>query len=103
MKEHYCPHCFIPYKEQNCPSCGGKGELATPEDLIFFIEADYFLSPRIEDFLKEKGIPYLKKGELGAGLTTRIGFSFEHEHFFIPLKAYKDFEEDLALFKEALQ
>ena len=61
MKEHYCAHCFAPYKEERCPSCGAKGSLSTPEDPIFYMQADYFLSPRVEDFLKETGIPYLKK------------------------------------------
>ena len=103
MKEHYCAHCFAPYKEERCPSCGAKGSLSTPEDPIFYMQADYFLSPRVEDFLKETGIPYLKKGELGAGLTTRIGFSFEHDHYFIPLKAYRDFEEELNLFKDVVK
>lgn len=103
MKEYYCPHCFASYKKESCPSCGAKGSLATAEDLIFFMEGDYFLSPRIEDFLKETEIPYLKKGELGAGLTTRIGFSTEHQHYFIPLKAYRDFEVELNLFKDAVE
>ncbi len=103
MKEHYCPHCFISYKGQVCPQCGLRGRLSSPEDLIFYIEADYFLSPRVEDFLKEKEIPYLKRGELGAGLTTRLGFSFEHDRYFLPLKAYRDFQGELDLFKEAIK
>lgn len=103
MKEYYCRNCFRTYTEEVCPSCGAKGGLAGSEDPIFFMEAGYFLSPRVEDFLKEKGIPFLKKGELGAGLTTRIGLSSEHNHYFIPLKAYKDFEKELILFEKAVK
>lgn len=103
MKEHYCPHCHISYKAEVCPQCGSRGRLSTAEDLIFYMDSDYLLTPRIEDFLEAQNIPYIKKGELGAGLTTRLGFSFEHNYFFIPLKAYKDFERELEEFKETIK
>lgn len=103
MKEHYCPHCYLTYKSQLCPSCGTRGRLSTPEDLIFFMVADYFTSPRIEDYLNEEGIPYIKKGELGAGLTSRIGLSFEYLHYFIPLKAYMDHRDQLDTLKEVIE
>lgn len=102
MKERYCNHCYLVHKEERCPSCRERNQLSTPEDLIFYIEADYFLSPRVEDFLKEEEIPYLKKGELGAGLALKIGYSFEQNLFFIPLAAYKKEKSLLEAFKASL-
>ena len=103
MKQHYCPHCHLVYKSQVCPSCGTRGRLSTPDDLIFFIAADYFTSARVEGYLNEEEIPYLKKGELGVGLTSRIGLSFEYQRFFIPLKAFIDYEDQLNTLKEVIE
>ena len=103
MKERYCHHCYFVHNKEYCPSCGGRNELSKPDDLIFFTEADYFLSPRVEGFLKEEKIPYLKKGELGVGLAIKIGYQFERDLFFIPLEAYRKHERLLEEFKESLQ
>lgn len=102
MLEHFCQQCYILFTEKTCPNCQNKARPPEPYDLIFYLRADYFTSARIEDFLKEKAIPYMKKGQLGAGLTSRIGMSFERESFFIPYEAYKDHEDELEILKEVI-
>ncbi len=103
MKERYCHHCYLAHNKEKCPSCGGRNELATPDDLIFYLDADYLLSPRVEDFLKAEKIPHLKKGELGVGLAMKIGHQFEHDLYFIPLEAFRKYETLLMDFKESLE
>ena len=85
----YCENCMIAVDEKICPRCQTK-KIREPQenDPVFLITKPALWSGGIEELLKEHGIPCLKKGALGAGFSTHIGYAFGSYHFFVPYSAY---------------
>jgi hypothetical protein len=75
--------------ENACPNCGNeKIKKAQNNDPVYIITKDAIMAASIEDILNENDIPFLKKGLVGAGITSRIGFTKEIYEFFVPYSAY---------------
>lgn len=95
----YCPKCKVLCNEE-CPKCGSKN-LVFPTDTteVFLISKDFLGAAIVEDILNEHRLPFLKTGEMGAGLTAKIGIFNETFSFYVP---YPLFERAKLLLDEFL-
>ena len=85
----YCENCMRFASDIECPFCGRKKlREARENDPVYLIAKDAILAGSIEDILSQNDIPCLKKGLIGAGITSRIGTANETYQFFVPLSAY---------------
>ena len=91
----YCETCMILTDDDNCPSCGTHKLHAPKEnDPVYLMTREAIWSGGIEETLKENGIPCLKKGLHGAGVTERIGgYTTESYSFYVPYGAYQKSKE----------
>ena len=80
----YCEKCCRIVEDDRCPFCRNR-KLRQPEpgDLCLLTEEDYVSSTILEDVLKQNGIPFLKKGVLGAGLAIKVGPMLERSRFYV--------------------
>lgn len=85
----YCEKCMVQTEENECPNCGAK-KLRTVRatDPVYLIAKDAIWSGMVEDILNQNKIPFLKKGTLGAGLATNIGYAMETYRFYVPQDLY---------------
>jgi hypothetical protein len=90
----YCEDCMLVNDEPVCPRCRAK-KLRCPEenDIVYLLTREALYSGGIEEILKENGIPCLKRGVQGAGITERLGYSTETYEFFVPYGAYEKAKE----------
>lgn len=80
----YCSNCLIAFEDDRCPICGSrKCRLARPEDICFLTEKDSLQADILEDILRQKEIPVLKKSTIGAGMAMKAGVLFEQFRFFV--------------------
>lgn len=94
----YCANCQTAYEEERCPCCGSrKGRPAAPEDICFLAEEDSLQAGILEDFLKQEGIPALKKSTVGAGMAMKTGAIFERFRFYV---RYEHLEKARELLEE---
>lgn len=80
-----CDLCHV-ICEDFCPKCGSARHLRALEEgepalLIVLTTMQAML---VEPLLQESGVPYYKKGEVGAALTARWGSMREIYHFYVP-------------------
>ena len=73
--------------EERCPVCGSR-KIRTPEatDPCFLTEQDFVSSGILEDVLQQKGIPFLKKNVMGAGMAIRVGPMLDRSRFYVPFE-----------------
>lgn len=82
---YYCKHCMIPCEESACPNCGAKKLwVILPEDPCYLTEQQMLWAGVLEDVLKQKGIPHMKRPVYGAGLMKTLGDFRERYDFFVP-------------------
>ena len=96
----YCAPCMmLSDDESKCHNCG-KSKLRAPKesDPVFLLELQSLWSGGIEDVLSENGIPCLKRGVKGPGLSFILGEGFETYQFFVPYSAYEKARELTAAF-----
>ena len=80
----YCSVCFLPFEGAQCPVCGRKSARQTgPDDLCFLTEKEAIWSGMLADALGQRGIPFLQKNRLGAGLAIKIGPMRERTRFYV--------------------
>lgn len=93
----YCKKCRLLCTDSECQNCGNK-KLSEPNanDSVFLISKEMIWSGGIEDILKENGIPCLKQGIQGAGISTKLGYLSEVYQFFVPFGAYEKSKELLS-------
>ena len=91
----YCEECNLVFTGERCPCCGGK-RVRPPkgEDLCFLVEKEMIWSDLLSEVLRDNGIPFLKKGRMGAGLAMQAGFLGEHFRFYVN---YENLAEAAAL------
>lgn len=90
----YCEKCKLLCTDSECTNCGNK-KLCEPKenDPVHLITKDAIWSGGIEELLKENGIPCLKQGIQGAGITAKLGYLTETYRFFVPFGAYEKSKE----------
>ena len=83
----YCEKCCRIIDTPACPFCK-KSTVREPEpkDACFLTELDYLPSSILEDLLAQNGIPFLKKGVLGAGLSIRVGPMLDRSRFYVSIE-----------------
>lgn len=95
----YCTRCQTVYEDDRCPICGSKkSRPVLPEDICFLAEEDSLQAGILEDFLKQEGIPVLKKSTVGAGMAMKAGAIFERFRFYVRyehLNKAKELLEDI--------
>ena len=79
----YCPGCLVVFENDLCPVCGSKkNRPVQAEDICFLAEEDCLQAGILEDFLKQEGIPMIKKSTIGAGMAMKAGVLFERFRFY---------------------
>ncbi len=90
----YCPHCHILTVNTRCPVCLSR-EVREPRegDYCFLAEKAKLWAPTLTDILRQNGIPFLCESVLGAGLSARMGSSFERVRVYVPWEHYRTAQE----------
>ncbi len=97
----YCEDCRRVFDARTftCPHCEGTHlRSAVDADICYLIELPELTSTLLASVLEEAGIPFLRKGRLGAGFAMNIGLNRESERFYVPfahLKAAQTLTEEL--------
>ncbi len=81
----YCEKCKRIIQEERCPFCK-RSTVREPEqkDPCLLTEMDYISSGILEDVLQQRGIPFLRKGVMGAGLAIKVGPMLDRSRFYVP-------------------
>lgn len=81
----YCEKCCrIVGEVIRCPYCGSRRiRLPETKDPCFLTELDFISSGILEDVLRQNGIPFLKKGVLGAGIAVKVGPMLDRSRFYV--------------------
>ena len=91
----YCPHCHILTVNTRCPIClSREGRQPKEDDYCFLTEKEKLWAPTVTDILGQNGIPFVTESVLGAGLSARMGSSFERVRIYVP---YAHYDAALAL------
>jgi len=84
-----CDKCRALCRE-SCPICESRRRVRTlkPDDHVFLCTLTAMQTMFVEPVLKDSGIPYLKQGLLGAGLSASWGMMLESNKIYVPYAAY---------------
>ena len=87
----YCEKCSRVFDGERCPVCK-RSKVREPEakDPCLLTEQDYLTAGILEDLLKQGGIPFLKKGVMGAGLAIKVGPMLDRSRFYVPFERLED-------------
>ena len=82
----YCEKCGTLFEEgRRCPACRSRRVREPKEgDPCFLVSQNFIWSDLLADVLTQEGIPFLKKGTLGAGMVVEIGQMLEEYRFLVP-------------------
>lgn len=89
---------FNPFKRksnENTNDISRKKEPGGNEPFLL-TETDRMRADMIEPILKDSGIPYERRGVLGAGVTINAGARLETYRFYVPYGAYEKCKELLS-------
>lgn len=90
----YCEKCKT-LVEGRCPKSGHALRAPEDNDPVLLMQLDSIQAGMAEAMLQENGIPVLKQGMLGAGLTTWTGGMLEEYSLYVPFAALEKAEEVL--------
>lgn len=94
----YCEKCCRIFDGDRCPHCKrSRVREPEPKDPCFLTEQDYLPTSILEDVLNQNGIPFLKKGVMGAGLAIKAGPVMERTRFYV---SYDRLEQAMAVVEE---
>ena len=79
----YCKKCRRVFESDTCPTCGRSGRQSASDDICFLVEKEAVWAGMLTDVLQQEGLPFLKEGALGAGVTARAGFMMESYRFYV--------------------
>ena len=97
----YCESCMKLTDESKCPFCKRKKlREARHDDPVYILTQDATFARSVEDILSKNGIPCIKRGFLGEGITSYVGFTLEAFRFYVPYAAYGKAREVLGNFLE---
>ena len=90
----YCPHCRILTVNVRCPACLSRA-VREPErgDWCFLAEKEKPWDGALTEILSQNGVPFLTESVLGAGLSARLGSSFERVRVYVPWERYETARE----------
>ncbi|NLA71683.1 MAG: hypothetical protein GX850_04585 [Clostridiaceae bacterium] len=71
-------------------------------DPVFLISSPLVWSAHVESYLQERDIPFLKRGQMGAGLAIELGPVNEIYDYYVPREALEQALADLDELKELI-
>ncbi len=71
-------------------------------ELVHLISAPSIWSAHVDSWLQERHIPYMKRGQMGAGLAIKLGHIHEVIDFFVPVDRLEEAQEGLDELKEII-
>lgn len=71
-------------------------------ELVLLISAPSIWSAHVDSWLQERDIPYLKRGQMGAGLAIKLGHIHEVIDFYVPYERLEEAQEGLDELKEII-
>lgn len=86
----YCEKCNLLSKEENCPNCGGRLRKPEESDPVLLVQTDTLHASLLQPLLEDEGIPYSKKGQMGAAFVIKGGTLLEEYSFYVPYGAYEE-------------
>lgn len=81
-----CSKCRV-LCEGKCPVCESAKHLREPEpnEAVHLITLTAMQAMLVEPILAQTGVPYIKQGVLGGGLSAQLGMMLETFRFLVPL------------------
>lgn len=87
----YCETCKTVFDEASCPECGTKNvREPMPNDDCLLTEKEMLWGEMLSDVLKQNGIPFYFKSQLGAGLAMSVGLYRDRYRFYVPYSRLTD-------------
>lgn len=92
----YCEKCEILTENTECPNCNSN-KLREPNDNdpVFLCEKQVTWAEVLKEVLEKNDIPVVFKGELGAGMSMKLGKMAERMKIFVPFSRFKEAEKIL--------
>lgn len=88
----YCQKCKHLCEDSTvkCPNCKSK-RLREPgeSDTVWLTSQNFIFGGIIEELLADNGIPCMKLGEKGEGLSVTLGYVAEIFDFYVPFSAHE--------------
>ncbi len=86
MRPVICEKCGV-LCEERCPVCGSSRHLRPekPDEPAHLITLNTMQAMLVEPVLQDTGVPYFKRGSVGAALTAQWGMMREVFRFFVPV------------------
>lgn len=82
---NYCTACSIAFDGAHCSNCGTEPtKVVEADDFCFLIKKDPVWSGMVKDILKQNGIVYTAKAEMGTAFAIEIAPANERYSFFVP-------------------
>lgn len=87
----YCEKCNQVTEALRCPVCGSAA-LRTPQenDLCFLACKPRMFSPMFQEALRDNGIAFVLRSDLGAGMAMILGEYLEKDNFYVPYSQYAE-------------
>ena len=97
----YCEACMKLVNDPKCPHCKRrKLREVRHDDPVYILTQDATFAASVEDILSQNGIPCIKRGFLGAGISSYVGYTLEAFRFYVPYSALDAAKELLDNFME---
>ena len=81
----YCKKCMLPLSQSMCESCGSTDLVPIlPEDPCYLTQQQVPWAGILEDVLRSRAIPYMKRSTRGAALSAQLGSFGEWFCFYVP-------------------
>jgi len=92
---HYCVQCRE-LRETPCPKRRHQTRAPLAGDQVLLFKGDSVQAGILDAMLKEAGLPFLREGRLGSGLTAWAGEMLESYSIYVPFALY-DKANELAM------
>lgn len=97
---YYCVQCRE-LTESPCAVRRHSVREPRPDDQVLLFRGDDIQAGILEAMLKDAGIPCLREGRLGSGLTTWAGGMLESYSIYVPFALYEKADELAVVLREA--
>lgn len=88
----YCETCKE-LRDTPCPQRRHRSRAPEHNDPVLLMRGDQIQAGMMEEIIRQAGIPLLKEGRLGAGMTTWAGTMLEEYSLYVPYAAYDKAKE----------
>lgn len=96
----YCPRCRE-LMEEPCAIRRHETREPRPDDQVLLFKGDSIQAGILDAMLREAGLPFLREGRLGSGLTAWAGGLLESYSIYVPYALYDQANELAVVLKDA--